>query len=334
MCQNPPDGGEDYVDTADQRSALGHPEAVSLADALWTGVRHTPAIPTASGGLRGWYLDGPYAFVVGRRRRRVWGHRSPEPWLTAQWVLDRGSTPRSVLRYEGLPGQHSYEDAYRAVAAGTFAAPFVFVAGYGRSGTTSVQNLVLASFGSHVPPGSWDAPDHPLRLWWYPKHNAAVAGQIADLDPAVARVIVCIRPFLESSASLALYRGITEPDQISAEWVAEEASQWRRMAEVARQPHVVPFAFDLLPTTSPQDAAQLMAERLGIAPDARIDPTTTWDDLYVGRISPEELDNPFIGNLPHAQRPRLTARLRDRISALVGSAAVELEDAYAGSVAG
>lgn len=322
------------MESSDRQSASGHPDALALADALWVGVRHTPPIPEASGGVRGWYLSGPYATVVDRRRGRLWRHRSPEPWLTVQWLLDRSATPRSTLRFEGFPGQHSYEDAYQRVVAGEFTAPFLFVAGYSRSATTSVQNLVLAAFGDHVPPGSWDAPGHPLRLWWYPKHNPAVARQIADLDPQLARVIVCMRPFLDCAASLALYRGFTDPDHVTGPWVAEQMADWRRMAEVARRPHVITFPVDLLASISPAEAADLLAARLGVPTDARLDPETSWDELYAGRISPEELGNPFLSNLPHAVRPELTARLHERIADLVdaGPGINPLEDAYLAAV--
>lgn len=310
-------------------------ETTALADALWDGVRHFPPIPTATGGLRGWYLSGPYASVVAHRRRRVWRHRSPEPWLTAQWLMDRlggGATPRSSLRYEGLPGRHSYESSYRAVAEGRFTAPFVFVAGFGRSGTTSVQNLVLAAFSEHVLPGVWDGPGHPLRLWWYPKHNAAVARRIAGVDPAVARVVVCVRPFVDSAASLALYCGLTDPDAVTSRWVRERAAEWRRMADVACEPGVLSFPFAWLPSISPVEGASFLAEHLGIDMDARLGADTTWDDVYQGRISREELDNPYLGNLPHADRPVLTERLRDRIADVIGSDTDYLDETYLAAV--
>lgn len=319
----------------EQRPNGGSGSTIALADALWDGVRHHSPIPSASGGLRGWYLSGPYASVVARRRARIWRHRSPEPWLTTQWLLDRaagGRTTRSSLRHDGFPGQHSYEVAYRSVADGRFDAPFLYVAGYSRSGTTSVQNLILAAFDDHVPPGQWDGPGHPLRLWWYPKHNPHVARRIAGLGTDVARVVLCIRPFVDSAASLALYNGLQSPDQITPQWVDWNAHEWRQLAEIAVEDHVVCFPFAMLPGLTPAEGTSFLAEQLGVDPDRPVDRETTWDDIYTGRISSEEIGNPHLGNLPHVERPALTERLRDRITDLVGSRAELLDDTYLAAV--
>lgn len=80
------------------------PACRQLADALWDGVRHTPPLPPAGDGLRGWYLGGPYATVVERRRQRVWQHRRTEPWLTTQWLLERARTPARTCGTKGCPG--------------------------------------------------------------------------------------------------------------------------------------------------------------------------------------------------------------------------------------
>lgn len=310
------------------------PSSREVADALWDGVRHATPLARADGGWRAWYLNGPYARVADRRRSRVWAHRSAEPWLTVQWILERGATPRSRLRFEGFPGEHSYEAAYRAVAEGRFDRPFVYVAGFSRSGTTSVQNVVLAAFPDHVPPGSWSDPDHPLRLWWYPKHDVAVARRIAACAPNVARVVLCVRPFVDAAASLALYEGITDSADVTREWVTERAAEWQGLADLAQAPGVVTVPFGALSSSSPAEFAAALADRLGIPASAGIDPTTSWDEVYTGRISPEELDNPYLSNLPHGERPVRTARLRDRVVELLGSAADELEDAYAEMAAG
>ena len=307
------------------------PACRQLADALWDGVRHTPPLPPAGDGLRGWYLGGPYATVVERRRQRVWQHRRTEPWLTTQWLLERARTPRSYLRYEGLPGQHSYEAAYRAVGAGEFERPFLFVAGFSRSGTTSLQNLVLAAFPQHVPPGRWSDPDHPLRLWWYPKHNASVTRRVAATE--VARVILCIRPFVDSAASLALYEGRTDPADVTAEWVRAQEDSWSSLADLARTPGVVVIPFSWLASTSPVGVATYLSERIGIPAAPAVDAGTTWDDVYRDRISPEELDNPYLGNLPHGERARMSGGLRDRIADLVGPGADRLDATYRSAIA-
>lgn len=318
-----------------QRPNGGSESTRALADALWDGIRHYAPIASSSGGLRGWYLSGPYAGIVARRRARAWQHRSPEPWLTLQWALDRaagGAVTRTSLRYDGFPGQHSYEDSYRAVADGQFSPPYVYVAGYSRSGTTSLQNLVLAAFPDHVQPGRWDGPGHPLRLWWYPKHNDDIARRIAALDPAVARVVLCVRPFVDSATSLALYTGLHDPAEITSEWISSSAVEWQRLAELATEPRVVSVPFSWLSSVTPAECAAFLSGELGIAAAPGVDETATWDDIYAGRISPEELDNPYLSNLPHDDRPALAGPVRERIVDLVGRQAERLEETYLAAV--
>ena len=314
----------------------GARESRALADALWDGVRHRPPIATSDHGLRGWYLRGPYAWVVRRRRTLLWRHRSGEPWLTAQWLLDRagGSTQaRSALRYEGFPGRSPYEPAYQRIVDGRFDVPFVYVAGYSRSGTTSVQNLALAAFAAHVPEGRWDGPGHPLRIWWYPKHDPAVAARIAALAPT-ARVLACVRPFVDAATSLALYTGRLDPADVQPEWVREQARTWLALARTAAQPQVLTVAFDRIAATNPATLADWVADGLGIEVGAGFDREAAWAELYQGRISPEELDNPYLANLPHIQRPELVGRLSARIADLVAPDRPHLDEAYAAAVKG
>lgn len=311
-------------------------EVADLADALWDGVRYYPPIPTADQGLRGWYLSGPYAEVVRRRRERSWRHRSGEPWLTLQWALDRaGGSPlsRADLRYEGFPGRHSYEDAYRRIARGQFRAPMLYVAGYSRCGTTSMQNLVLAAFSEHVPEGVWDGPGHPLRIWWYPKHDASVARRIADLDPGLARVVLCVRPFVEAAVSLALYTGFLNPDAVRAQWVAQQVAAWSTMTRVASAPTVVTVACGEIAAARPARLAELLASRTGLPIDASFDRDSSWASIYHGRISEEVVANPLLGNLPHAERPQLAERIRERIVDLIDVDQRRLEELYCEAVA-
>jgi hypothetical protein len=304
--------------------------AQSVADALWDGVRHEPPLASADAGMRSWYLRRVYHPVVGRRRERVWARRSPEPWLTAQWLLERSAgqrTDRGYLRFEGLPGQHSYDQAYRAVSLGRYEPPFLFVAGHCRSGTTSLQNLVRTAFPAHIPPGEWDQPGHPLRLWWYPKHNDQTAARIASIGASSAVSVVAVRPFAEAAASLAAKDGFTSPQELTAEWVDAQVSLWTSMAAVTRLPGAVAVAFDMMRRHSPAVVADALADRLAL-PRPGMAEATSWEDVYHGGISPEVLSHPQVSHLPHADRQVLTRTLYDGIVAIVGRDLEALDRLY------
>ncbi|MFN8172683.1 MAG: hypothetical protein U0R65_12575 [Candidatus Nanopelagicales bacterium] len=306
------------------------PACRQLADALWDGVRHTPPLPPAGDGLRGWYLGGPYATVVERRRQRVWQHRRTEPWLTTQWLLERARTPRSYLRYEGLPGQHSYEAAYRAVGAGSSSARSCSSPGSSRSGTTSLQNLVLAAFPQHVPRAAGQIPITRFGCGGTPSttprspSGGGHGGRPRDLvHPAVHR----------QCGVLALYEGRTDPADVTAEWVRAQEDSWSSLADLARTPGVVVIPFSWLASTSPVGVATYLSERIGVPAATAVDAGTSWDDVYRDRISPEELDNPYLGNLPHGERARMSGGLRDRIADLVGPGADRLDATYRSAIA-
>lgn len=306
-----------------------------ISDALWDGVRHEPPVAQAVAGPRSWYLSRIYHPVIRARRERIWAHRSPEPWLSVQWLMERaaGEHPdREYLRYDGLPGQHSYDKAFEAVREGCCDPPFLFVAGYSRSGTTSVQNLVLNRFAAHLPPGRWSDPDHPLRLWWYPKHRAQAAARIAAVGPDDARVVVCIRPFVDAAGSLAIYTGRAHPELVSADWVQEQLDSWTEMAAVCDIPGVVVLTFDTISTAAPSAVATAIADELGIE-SGSMDPRTTWSDVYREGISPEVLDDPRLSNLPHSQRSSIGGAVRSRVHELVGRRLGEVEETYARAAA-
>lgn len=305
--------------------------SAQLADALWDGVRHEPGLPSGGAGWRGWYLTNVYAGVARRRRDRVWQHRSPEPWLSAQILMDRaggGRTKRSALRWEGFPGQISYEAAYAAVRAGQFTRPYLFVAGYSRTGTTSLQNVVMAAFPDHLQPGRWNDPDRPLWLWWYPKHQAHVARRVAGIDPSLCRVLVTVRRALPSMSSLAVHRGFERAQDVPASWISTEADDWQAMATVAALPgaHAVPFEF--LTTSSPAELVDSLQASLGITPVAGAYREASWPDLHLAGVSPDVIDSPRHSNLPHAERVELPRLMAKRIAQVLGPRLDDLDGTY------
>lgn len=317
------------------REELGTSRCQDLADALWSGVRHEPPLPTAPSGWRQWYLDHVYGEVVRRRRRRVWSHRSAQPWLTTQWILMRSSGAQVALddvRYEGLPGAHDYEPAYQDVRHGRFTPPYLFVAGYSRTGTTSVQNVVKDAFPRHLQPGGWNAPGHPLRLWWYPKHNVSVAERLADLGPDLVRVILTVRPAVSSLASHAVYRGFRGPEDLPDAWVQTEADDWLAMTEVGRRPEVLVVDFGLLTQWTPAMLSGWLAERLGLTPTVDDLAGQDWEQVSSAGISPDVIDDVQVSNLPHADRARLLETMSEHIRRTLGPRATELDEAFAAVV--
>ena len=297
----------------------------NIADALWDGLRYEPPVASSDRGERSWYLQQVYGRVVAARRDRVWARRSLEPWLTAQWIMERAGgqeTVREDLRFEGLPGAHSYEAAYSSVREGEFDRPFLFVAGYARSGTTSMQNLVRRAFPAHIPPGKWTDTDSALRLWWYPKHDASTARRIAQVGPGDARTLLCVRPFVDAAASWARYCGFTAPESLPAAWVDRQLEAWTTLVEVSRQPGSVVVPFEVVVATAPSALAEALGLFLGLEAYP-LGASTGWSHVYESGIAGEVLRDPAVSNLPHAGR-----------AVHIAAIAAHIEDYLGGEIAG
>lgn len=303
----------------------------AVADGLWTGIRHEPPLPSMAVGWRGWYLDRIFRPIAQRRRERVWSHRNPEPWLTLQSALTRGgraANARETLRFEGLPGGHSYEDAYLDVVNGRFDVPYIFVAGAMRTGTTSIQNLIMRAFPNHVQPGKWGDPGHPLRLWWYPKHKVVTAQLLATIDPRVCRVLVTIREALPTLASQAVYEGCQRPEDVTREWLDSHVTAWIDMALVAFLPGGLAVDFHDLRHHTPRQTSDKLALSLGLRAAEGQYRQESWRQLSEGGISPDVIDDARYSNLPHEHRAGLALQLSHRIGEMLGGQLDELDDLH------
>jgi hypothetical protein len=293
-----------------------------LREAMWS----EPA-PIAPGeGWRRVYRSLVYSRVDEARRRRLRAWRSPEPWLAVQGALDRlagGPDVRDALRVEGLRGSRYYPEGTLSIARGEFAPPFLFVAGYPRSGTTSLQNLVLHHFSKHLPEGSWNEPPYSMNLWWYPKHDSRTAVAIGALDPEVARVLLAVRPAVDAMASSAVYQGWFDD-----EWVQEQVEAWRSMLAVAAGQSVITITFEQLTSGSPHDVATAIASRAGVAIDEPAE-DEEWGSLYARGVQDGLVGSAERSNMPDPRRrSRLTAAKQGISGSLGGTLLAELDAEY------
>jgi len=119
--------------------------------------------------------------------------RNKEPWITVQWLLEyaKGENRcRSQIAREGLIpiAKDSFAEVQSELMAlgnGDHKNPLIFVAGYPRSGTSSLQNVVLAAFPDHLPkPAEGKTP----LMWWELKHNAQLTESLLSFKHSIVKV--------------------------------------------------------------------------------------------------------------------------------------------------
>jgi hypothetical protein len=315
-------------------------DATAIASALWGAWRQDAPLPEASPGLRGAYIREIYRPVVRRRRRAVWEHGSGEPWQTLQWGLEavrgRGRS-HSDTRLEGFPRfepgvRYGPEISYRGIVNGEYQAPFLFVAGYPRSATTSMQNLLLTAFRPHIPAGIWADPSCPLHLWDGPKHDPVTARRLASLGSQAALVLLCMRRFPDAVSSFALYYGRDDADAITPDWLNNEVERWLAMADLRDLPGCRVLDFDTITKDDPANVVRQLAGLLDMATSPEFDARETGESLYVDGVSEDVQGRVDRGNLPNADRRMVSARIRERVLSLLGGRADELEAVYSASI--
>jgi hypothetical protein len=267
-----------------------------LRDAMWA----EPPAQAARKSFMGIYDKYIYGVVKKRRLRKVKAWKNPNPWLTVQITLEwlSGSQNRKdYLRGEGLPGGINYADGYASIASGEFKPPFLFVAGFPRSGTTSLQNIVLRSFPDNLPRGTWGSPPHNLRLWWYPKHEVEVTLAIANLPSNVSRVFLAIRPLVDSLASFSVYSGTSDFD-----WCRENAERWFAMNSLYSHENVIPIPFEIWPKYSPTQIVRILEAAAHVPATSLPSESTSWNEIHRSGTSPDMLELPGRSHLPNSER--------------------------------
>ena len=174
--------------------------------------------------------------------------------------------------------------------------PVVVVAGYPRSGTTSLQTVVRAAYRSHIP--EIDTADVRFSLWEYPKHSPGAIRDFVEYAAEDGRVISVVREFVDSAASLVVGRG--GKDKVNIEL---EMHQWEKWLEIFTLPRVSVLSFASISSSTPHQLCATVARLVGIEPESPIGENDKFEDL-MRRMGKGDPDSTTQSNLPSAARKR------------------------------
>jgi len=297
----------------------------AAADSLWTAMGVLPEFDTGSAGLQRIYREKIYGALVRRCVEKVLKHRNPEPWLSARCLLqllagDRWN--RRARRYEGLVGGETTQKEYRRMLQGRLALPVIVVAGYPRSGTTSLQTVVRVAYRPHIP--EIDTADARFSLWEYPKHSPGSIKGFAEHAAENGHVLCAVREFVDSVTSLVVGRG--GKDKVDLEF---EKWRWEKWLDVYTHPRVSVIPFTRITSSTPRQLCGSVAHLVGVKPEFPIDESATYDDL-MRRVGKGDPDSEKQSNLPSMARSRDLEEARIWVKESLGESEVtRLRDLYA-----
>jgi len=292
-------------------------ERRAIADVLWEGMFLDPPKPEMRGRLRNAYRRRLYGPVVEQATTRIRRHVSPDPWLTArcllEWLAGDGYA-RSKRRFEGIQGGRTTEDEYRPLLKRT-KLPVLFVAGYPRSGTTSLQTVVRTAFQPNVP--EIRTSEMRFSLWDFPKHSFETAIKLAQFTPAAVEVIWPVRPFVDCAASLVVGRGGYAHVDLST-----ELQLWESWVPAYLLPSTIVLPFAVVQNSSPTFLQALLEGLTATVASSPIPHDATYASLMLqsGKGDP---DSPNQSNLPATARARALSEAREWVQGQLGSSELE-----------
>ncbi len=269
----------------------------ACADILWEAMWD----PTWNAGdqVSGstWYRRVIYEPLVQVCFRKIRAHKSPEPWLSFKCTLQALSGDgwfHAQRRYEGIMGGRETELEYQMLVSGKVAMPLLLVAGYPRSGTTSLQTVVRSAFNAYIV----EIPTENKRfsLWEHPKHNPSVIKRAVLAGKSSIRVIAVARRFEESAASLVVGRGGVHLVNLD-----KELALWESWLEVYNLEGVYPIAFSTITNSKPKQIAELISQITDVPPNIELAPDDTYSAL-MRRLGKGDPDNPMQSNVPSELR--------------------------------
>ncbi len=284
-----------------------------MADGLWSAMAVEPDEMPPSTGVRALWRTSVYQPLERASRRRILAHRSPEPFLSLRCATQAASGDgwrRSERRFQGVMGGEASEREYRMLVDGEVQAPLIMVAGYPRSGTTSLQTVVRAAFRHHIP--ELDTAEDRFSLWEYPKHTPTAIASLASGGGSDAAVVCAVRSFVDCAASLVVGRGGTHLVD-----VAEEQARWEAWLGLYAISNVHVIAFETIRASTPLALAGLVARLTGSEPEESISPDDTFAGLMhaLGKGDP---DSPQQSNLPAPRRAQALADARTWVLEQIG----------------
>jgi len=213
-----------------------------------------------------------------------------------------------------------------SVESNGFSLPFLFIAGYPRSGTTSLQNLIRVGYPEHIP--STQRASGPV-VWWGSKHDVRVANAMLSLGCDSARVLVAVRPFLDAASSWLIMDG----GNANADWVWRQVKAWMAMLDMARSTPAIAIPFEALNSSNPAASLEWISDRIQIQPSQEFDASTSWSDLHERGVAAQNVGVRERSNLPHKERQRALPAARMQIEQVLGPHTLRLlADSYASTI--
>jgi hypothetical protein len=304
-------------------------ERTQVADVLWDAMRIEPEFAEGGSGPMKLWRERLYPWLVSKQVQAMCNHRSPEPWLTANCLMQAASGDgfnKDARRYEGIVGGATTEREYQALVSGEFDAPIIVLGGFPRSGTTSLQTLLRLMYPSHIPEF---VTDHQrFSLWEYPKHDVDALARLAELNQAQVRVVVASRKFEDAAASLAVGRGSI--DLVNLEL---KVSRWQQWMNLALANQVISIPFEVIAARTPAELGARLERILGLPVEQEVASHETYRSL-MSNSGKGDTENPRQSNTPSADRKAELESVREQVISRVGQERIDkLSEIYAGVMA-
>ena len=293
-----------------------------IADSLWNAsLTGAPALIKAA-GLKGAYRSRVFHPIASRTYRLSCARRNPRASRPLMNFLERFAgvpASRTTRPYSHLLGGRESVSEYEGTKNQDYALPYVLVAGYPRSGTTTLQNLARNTYPSHFIE-SKILGRH--SLWSAAKHEIQVAEDLAHLGTEEAVIFVAMRNFRDAAASLLVARGDNPTD---LHW---EAQRWRQWLALLGSPNIFPVAFEDVSRKSPYELSMQLAQLSQLKIEHRLRTTDSHSQLY--ELARErDIPDHRKSNLPNAERRSLLSEARAYVDQSIEPRLLgELDDIY------
>ena len=285
-----------------------------LADLLWREMVRLPDAQPQTSGVRGLWRRYGYLPLDVQVHSRVERHASPEPWLTLKCGIQAMSGDgflRDERRYECIEGGRSTEIEYQNLVRGLTRLPVVMLGGFPRSGTTSVQSVIRATWPSQIPEVATE--NRRFSLWENPKHSMEAIHDLAHMPSSIARVVISIRRFDDAVASLMVGRGSHESVDVEKKVVT-----WTQWMELACTGSCVVIPYESVKDSTPAELQDHLSKALSLPIEVPITAQDSFADL-MGRTSKGSVIDERQSNLPHEARRELLAAARQEVRRQVGA---------------